>query len=125
MSEFAWFKLLIRAVGVLLLGLAAPRLLQVLATVFFDVLGSTPTAQRGTWDPLLRNLPALIGYGLQTGIGFYLLAEGRMLIELCLRGISGRCTACGYDLATVAGTKCPECGNPFRHPTSAPPPPSP
>ena len=122
MSDFGWFKLLIRALGVLFLGLAAPQLLRILASVFIELVGARPGLPRGGWDPLLVNLPSLVGYGVQTAIGYYLLVRGALLIEHCLRGVRGRCAACGYNLKGITGPECPECGTAIRRPMAPHPP---
>lgn len=122
MSDHAWFRLLVRALGVLFLGLAAPQLLRLLTSVFmFEVSRKGGTA--GTeWDVLLNSLPTLLGYGAQVAIGYYLLFRGQVLVEYCIRDLRGRCAACGYDLIAITGPDCPECGAPIRRSATSQPP---
>lgn len=61
-------------------------------------------------------------------LGAYLLFGGRRIEDMCLRGLSGCCFECGYDLAGHNRDACPECGTPLlpsqrTQPDAAPRPP--
>ncbi len=115
MSEFAWFKLLVRLVGVLLLGISVPMLMWYLGTFLTSMLPSSPLRTSGSLEyELYRTVPGLLGYGTQAAFGAYLLFRGDWVIRKVLAEINGRCAVCGFDLGAVTGPSCPECNTPFR-----------
>ena len=116
MSDYSWFRLLLKAVGVFLLGMSVPMLLWWVGSVLADQV----TRGAGSWA-LANWLPPAIGYGSQAAIGLYLLFGAQHLIEYCLRGVRGRCAACGYPLAGLTADLCPECGTPIARGRPAPP----
>src|SRR5690348_8345248 len=124
MSDFGWFKLLVRALGVLFLGLGVPHVLQVGAVLAIDWIWARGGASQRGWGTLISNAPYLLAYGAQAAFGYYLLMRGQLLIEHCLLGVRGRCAGCGYDLAAVTGPECPECGSPIRRLGTTPKPPA-
>lgn len=109
MSDYGWFKLLVRAVGILLLGLSLPMALwsvgDMLVRMFDPAYGGAPLA-----SVVGLYLPGLAGYLAQAGIGLYLLCGSERLIAWCIAGVKGRCAECGYDITAVPGGVCPECG---------------
>ena len=112
MTEFAWFKLLLRAIGVLLLGLGAPSLINQIAWIAISLTSvPAPGMPRGYELPYLG---ALLGAGAQCGLGVYLLFGGNWFVNRCLAEIRGHCLNCGYSLEGVPGNRCPECGSPLR-----------
>jgi hypothetical protein len=114
MSDYAWFKLLVRAIGVLLLGLSVPMLVEwvVQVAIAWDAWSPTATSwslqQRVIWG-----LPSLLAYGAQAAFGYYLLFKGEGIISRVLSEIHGRCAKCGYDLRGLKGEACPECNTPL------------
>lgn len=113
MTDYAWFRLLLKAVGVLLLGMSVPMLLWTLGSLLAQRIesgGITLTELGRGW------LPPIMGYGSQVAIGLYLLLGGQRLIEYSLRGVRGRCAACGYNVAELKAPVCPECGTPIALP---------
>jgi hypothetical protein len=116
-SDYHWFRLLLKAVGVLLLGLSIPKLLWTVGSLLVAQTGVQPGA--GGW-PLAAWLPSITGYGSQAAIGLYLLFGAQRLIEYGLRGVRGRCAGCGYSLTGLTADLCPECGTPIARPAPAP-----
>ena len=106
MSDYSWFRLLLKAIGVLLLGMSIPILLW---TAGAAAVTAASAGGRMSFEPLL---PPLAAYGGQALIGLYLLLGGRQLVDYCLRGVRGRCAGCGYDLSGLNAEVCPECGSP-------------
>jgi len=116
MSEFAWFKLLVRLVGLLLLGFSVPMLLHVIGRLLASgIPNSGMQTSMSLRIELSSNLPALIGDGAQAAFGAYLFFRGDWVIRRVLAEIHGRCAVCGFDLSAVKASSCPECNTPFRH----------
>ncbi len=108
MVDFTWFRLMIRGIGVLLLGLALPEFIT-LAVWFLQ----RPAIQVGgfsTASDLWSYVPGLIGILLKIGIALYLLFFAEGLIRRCLSDTIGRCPLCQYDLKGRRSGICPECG---------------
>jgi hypothetical protein len=91
MSDFAWFKLLIRAIGVLLIGLSIPM---VLYTIGFGIANQLSNSM-----PLsalvIPWLPMLAGYG-----------DRRGLVCICWSERRGSST----DASPVSATSAPRAG---------------
>jgi hypothetical protein len=119
MSDFAWFRLLVRGIGILLLGLSVPMFLWGVGSAFTDQLrDASSSSSRDALMTFLYRVPYLVGYGAQAAFGLYLLFGGQRLVELAIKGVRGRCGVCGYDLAAVTAPVCPECGTPIHRPPS-------
>lgn len=115
MSEYAWFKLLVRAVGVLLLGLGGPMIVWYVARLLLMGLPGSPGATSRSFVPeLTMAVPGILAYGSQTALGCYLIFRGDWIINRVLREVQGRCAICGYDLHGLASHNCPECNAPVR-----------
>lgn len=111
MSEVAWFSLLLRAIGVLVLVVAGPG--------FIGYLGYLPLgiASGVGWEWYLPAIAWLCGYVIAGGVAVYLIRGGKRIVRYCVDDLVGRCAVCGYPLTRVNGDVCPECGVPFHHPT--------
>lgn len=106
MSDPAWFKLLVRVVGLLLVGLAVPSLVDRVGTVVNEFTSPTPpTSLSVGWV-----VAWVLGPALQCAFGVYLLAGGGALTRWCVGKAKGRCPSCDYDLRGITGGRCPECG---------------
>lgn len=123
MGDYAWFKLLVRAIGILLLGLSVPLILWTIGSILLEQFGYAYPGQR-SGDLLLVRLPGVVGYGAQAGMGVYLLFGAQQLIEMCIAGVRYRCAACGYDIVGIQTGLCPECGTGIPLPRTEPKPPS-
>lgn len=115
MKHVSWFKLLLRAIGIVLIGLALPKMGGVLVElgvgVYYRLRGDLEDPQ--TTEQLARAWWSLIwhlGYVLQLGLGLYLLFDARWLVRVCVHDAAMRCPACKYDLTGAAPGVCPECG---------------
>lgn len=115
MSDYAWFKLLVRGIGILLLGLSVPSLIRWFGSVVIMWDAISPVAT--SWSlrqQLLFGLPGLLAEGAQAAFGWYLLFRGEGVISRVLAEIHGRCAKCGYDLRGLNSNACPECNTPIR-----------
>jgi hypothetical protein len=113
MTDHSWFRLLVRAIGLLLFGIAIPGLLWNIGGVIV-VLTSESNAGFPVLDQTLRYLPPLLGECVQAAFGLYLLLRAEPIIARCLREVRGRCASCGYDLTATSSGTCPECGTEFK-----------
>lgn len=120
MTEHAWFRLMLRGVGVLLIGLAAPSVFSYLGWLgtMAGALQSSGWIDGGQIWMLVANA---VGAAAQLGLGIYLVTGGHGLYRYCIRGLSGLCATCGYDLRGTDSGRCPECGTAVIRRASEPP----
>lgn len=105
MSDGAWFRLVLRGVGVLVLAHAIPEFLATLGSVGYSA--SMSPGQPGIGWRYVFFVP---GMAAKVAIGFYLLIEPGRLVRYCMRDIGRLCAGCGYDIRAVTTGSCPECG---------------
>lgn len=110
MVERAWFRLIVRALGILFLGLGTSELISFGHRLYMQVYYEHAA---GSTTPLLPWVSYGISTLVQPAIGVYLLFFAEGLIRLCLRDSLGRCAYCTFDLRGVKGDVCPECGSPL------------
>lgn len=118
MVHRSWFRLSIRAIGILLIGLSLPH---VLLTIYDLVARSMNEAYRsGQPYWYIYELVLILSYASQGIFGVYLLFFAEGLIRKCIADSLGRCAVCQFDLQRVSGNTCPSCGTPFRAGASDP-----
>lgn len=116
MVDNAWFRLMIRGIGVLLLGLSVPSLFS-----FVGMIGSILGMDTGYRDYVSWTYGGYILAGVaQIAFGIYLLFFAEGLIRRCLSDTIGRCPMCQYDLKGQRNGKCPECGTDMGPAPAAP-----
>ncbi len=121
MTDFTWFRLVIRAIGVLLVGLAFPSAVNHLASLI-QLVAASSSVDIGHY--LFAMIAEFAGVLLMLGFGLYLLIGGSALIRYCTRDVTGLCPSCGYDVRNLDADRCPECGASIpRHPKKPPGPP--
>jgi len=104
MNDPRWFKLLVRGIGILLIGISVPYIgsqLSYLAYMFYPSAGD-----RQAWPLEVISLVFILA---QLLFGIYLLAGAPRLVRYCIRQVGYRCPGCDYDTRGLKG-KCPECG---------------
>ena len=110
MTERGWVTLIVRGVGLVLLGIAIYSGLDVLST--FSMLWSMQSQIAGQgYGDWSYWLPQLISPALQLAFGAYLVFGARWLIDRIAREAASGCRACGYPVDKV-NPNCPECGTP-------------
>jgi hypothetical protein len=118
MSEVVWAKLLLRAVGLLLIGLSGPNIVGTIG------MAISSWDQFSTWNAehVGGYIVSSLGTVMQFAFGVYLLVGGLFVTRLCLRGLDHYCLSCGYDVSTISSAVCPECGAtlPVRKGVAAP-----
>ncbi len=108
--KFAWARIAIRLIGVLVAAMALPGMVRGLGTVSW-MLGSTGWRQQG-WAVAGASAEP-IGSLIQMAIGLALLFRPQPVLRWCLKDVGRLCTRCGYDIAACTGPACPECGLPL------------
>lgn len=113
MTEHAWFKLLLRALGILVCGFAVPSLLTQGGYLIQALASSSPIWPDEYYWAFGGGLAGSLA---QAAIGLYLLFGGNWIINRCLKEVRNRCISCGYDLTASTADACPECGAPILRP---------
>lgn len=111
MSEIAWFALLVRAIGLLVLLEKLPGTIGYLSTL---------TRLFGEYSEpfwVASIIAGFLGYVAADIRGLYLLLGGKRVVRFCVRDLIAGCAVCGYPLFKVEGDVCPECGVPFTRTT--------
>lgn len=118
MKHRTWFRLALKAIGVLLVGWSLDSVFYIggmvytLATQpryldqfnpYSNVAGSPPDNSVWFTLKLLEYLSPLL-------IGLYLVFGGKWLLNKMIPADRPYCPACGYDLSHSHGSYCPECG---------------
>jgi hypothetical protein len=110
LNDPRWFKLLLRAIGVLLMGLSLPSLGSLgpyVVNLFEpDAFGTPQKLPVRGWVAACAYIAGVFGQAL---LGIYLLSGAPRLMRYCVRQVYSRCPGCDYDLSGVQGG-CPECG---------------
>jgi hypothetical protein len=107
MKHKTWFRLVLRAIGVLLIGIALPEFgglsLGLAASLIFEdgLLGYD------SWEMYAYSMPS---YGFQLAIGLYLLFGGEWIVNRVIPSNCPYCPHCGYNLSHHTGERCSECG---------------
>jgi len=117
MLDYAWFRLLVRAIGVVLIGLGLPAVVSMLLNIANYLLTDRSIMWGWTsfWQsPAVGLFVHVIASLTQLAAGAYLLFGGKRLIAFCIRDVLDHCAACGYDLRRVGAPNCPECGIPIH-----------
>ncbi len=113
MKHKTWFRLMIKAIGVLLIGLSIPGLATFLGLIIV-LLTADPFGARGIVGPSgwmwSMYLAPYSGSIVQLAIGVYLLFGGKWIVNLCVPSNRPYCPECGYDLSKATSANCPECG---------------
>ncbi|MFO0831470.1 MAG: hypothetical protein U0637_06465 [Phycisphaerales bacterium] len=120
--DHTWFRLLVRATGVALIGMSVPTIFSSISTFAWAVMDQSQYAGQGTWYVAMYGA-SLLGALLQFLIGAYLTFFGEGFIRRCLLDVRDRCPTCHYDTRGITTTSCPECGEPItpRQTTTQPP----
>lgn len=107
MKHKTWFRLVLKAIGVLLLGLGTPNVIGPVVSVIGGVVTGAGWAG---WGYQWFYVGEAMGGALQVAFGLYLLAGGNWIINRVIPSNRPYCPDCGYDITNARGERCPECG---------------
>jgi hypothetical protein len=104
MKHKTWFRLVVKAIGILLFGLGLRDVADLVIGMLYYWDSASSTAS--TWQIVLSTLPQV----LQALLGVYLFFGGDWIVNKVIPSNRPYCPECGYDLSHNLGTKCVECG---------------
>ena len=111
MKHKTWFRLVMKAIGVLLICLSLPDLMRAgvqLASTLLSDPGSGPWPPGGWWWWLGA---WGVGPALQLALGLYLVLGGKWIVDTVIPSNRPYCPECGYDVSKATASDCPECGS--------------
>ena len=112
MKHKSWFRLVLKAIGIVLIGLGIPEILrhgtQYVRWYFMAAAGrgSVPPWMPTWFDALLVLLPGLV----QVALGLVVLLRTHWIADWIIPSNRPYCPECGYDLSMNDGEHCTECG---------------
>ncbi len=112
MADYTWFRLLVKGIGIVVLGMGMPELISHISSLLQSLAMAGPggALAGAPWFFWYTQAGFGISSLLQIAFGLYLLFRGQWLVDRCLRSVYGRCPACDYDVRGVPAVTCPECG---------------
>ena len=96
MKHKTWFRLVLKAIGIMLIGMSLSQVTSLVAfaitllAVYFDIYLDT--------SMFLYNWPYWIGGALQFSLGLYLLLGGKWLLNRIIPSNRPYCPECGYEV---------------------------
>ncbi len=113
MKYKTWFRLVVRAIGLLLIGLSLPTACSLAVQLVQSMAWSASTSPGSGLLVMYGGLLGqIVGYGLEFGLGLYLFFGGAWVVNHCIPSNRPYCPECGYDTSSlVSGQRCPECGD--------------
>jgi hypothetical protein len=110
MKHKTWFRLVLKAIGILIVCLNLPDLIYQIIYLCTRWQQSDPLSSGPTDGDLIAQLTWPISSSLGCALGAYLLFGGKWLVDLCIPSNRPYCPGCGYELSNSTTAICPECG---------------
>ncbi len=115
MKHKTWFRLVIKAIGVLLIGFSFPYIVVAIyeiTSAWSQYRSMSFSGATADWfDYFILPLLSSAGTLLMLGFGLYLFFGGEWVVNRCIPSNRPYCPECGYDLSkSEEGERCPECG---------------
>jgi len=117
MKHKTLFRLMLKAVGVLLFCQGISQLTTSIGSLLIELLNAPGGGVVYAPFPWAW----VIGSALLVSIGLYLFFGGKWLADKAIPGNRPYCHECGYDLTGAVEHRCPECDTPFQPRDVAPP----
>lgn len=108
MKHKTWFRLVLQAIGVLLVGLSLPDVFTTVLRVIYIATDDQFSANIGT--PQWWTWGSFVAPMLQFAFGLYLMCGGGWILNKIIPSNRAYCPECGYDLTRSKSERCPECG---------------
>jgi hypothetical protein len=122
MKHKTWFRLVLKAIGILLIGLSIRE-----GTIFVWALAlQIIDGMAMDWGSYMIGYG--VGHGLSLALGMYLFFDGEWLVNYVIPSNRDYCPNCGYDVSeSPLAKRCSECGAilPADDTRTAPAPPQP
>lgn len=118
MKHKTWFRLVLKAIGVLLIAWGLPNLVgDIVSYVVWRVQQVTAgMAYAGIEPEWLAILLHLLESVIKVAIGLYLLLDGKWLLDKIIPSNRPYCPDCGYDLSESGNpAACSECGTKLQN----------
>ena len=111
------FRVMLKLVGLLLIGYGFTRILRPICEAFIAFLHGDDTFGYSVWGSTGSTALDMIAYVVHWipdifpfAIGLYLLFGGEWIVNKAIPSNRPYCPECGYDLSRSKGERCPECG---------------
>ncbi|TVQ57106.1 MAG: hypothetical protein EA377_01250 [Phycisphaerales bacterium] len=112
MKHKTWFRLVLKAIGILLIAWAIPEMFGAIGWVFY----MWPSASYLSPAEVFRISVTLAGPTIKIAFGCYLLFGGAALVNWIIPSNHPYCPDCGYNLTHQRSTdRCVECGSDITH----------
>lgn len=109
MKHKTWFRLVLKAIGVLLIGFSLPTVGRAVGELIYAYLEGNQFAGYPANYWIVQSL-YYGGTFVQFLLGLYLFFGGKWLVNMAIPSNRPYCPECGYDLSRCKGAQCPECG---------------
>ena len=109
MKHKTWFRLVLKAIGVLLIGFSLQGVIPAIAAVVMYLLEWSEMSVSSN-EFMWWNFPYYIAGFVQFGLGIYLFFGGKWIVNKAIPSNRSYCPECGYQIANAHGANCPECG---------------
>jgi predicted RNA-binding Zn-ribbon protein involved in translation (DUF1610 family) len=124
MKHRTWFRLALKAIGILLIGSSIDTVFH-FGTIlyglvvhgeswFFSVRYARTSGS--LFGDFLRGALNLLQMLSPLLIGLYLVLGGKWLLNMVIPLDRPYCGGCGLDVSRMSGTRCPECGAAIERP---------
>lgn len=108
MSSRKWFRLAVKAAGLLIIVQTLPGLMRLFVYHLNWIVKEAMSAGLRSYD-WMYVLQSGSGDALLVVCGLYLVFRGEWVVNVCAPQ-DGLCDVCGYNTSRCRGDRCPECG---------------
>lgn len=109
MKHKTWFRLVLKAIGILLIAMSLPALGQAVGALAYALMDTSMNLSFP--DNYWVVQASFYAGGLaQFAFGLYLILGGKWIVDRAIPSNRPYCPECGYDMSRTQGARCPECG---------------